>query len=202
MAESLEPLERLTDMFRKLDGVGKKSAARYAFCVLNFTNEEAAEFAEAIISAKTDIRKCSVCCNITTHEKCDICRSDTRDHSVVCVVEDPRAVLSIEKTRQFNGVYHVLHGTISPMRQITPDKLTIKELLERINSDDENIDELILATNPTVEGEATAMYIAKLVSPLGIKVTRIANGVPVGGDLEYADEVTLRRAIEGRYTLI
>lgn len=202
MAETLEPLERLTDMFRKLDGVGKKSAARYAFCVLNFTNEEVAEFAKAIISAKTDIRKCSVCCNITTHEKCDICSSDTRDHSVVCVVEDPRAVLSIEKTRQFNGVYHVLHGTISPMRQITPDKLMIKELLERFNSDDENIKELILATNPTVEGEATAMYIAKLVSPLGIKVTRIANGVPIGGDLEYADEVTLRRAIEGRYTLI
>lgn len=202
MTENLEPLERLTDMFRKLDGVGKKSAARYAFCVLNFSNEEAAEFAQAIISAKNDIRKCTVCCNITTNEKCDICGSDTRDHSIVCVVEDPRAVLSIEKTRQFNGVYHVLHGTISPMRQVTPDKLTIKKLLERLNSDEEKIEELILATNPTVEGEATAMYIAKLVSPLGVKVTRIANGVPVGGDLEYADEVTLRRAIEGRYTLI
>ncbi|MBE6542467.1 MAG: recombination protein RecR, partial [Ruminococcaceae bacterium] len=197
MTENLEPLERLTDMFRKLDGVGKKSAARYAFCVLNFSEQEAEEFAEAILAAKRDIHKCSVCCNITTEDVCAVCSSDSRDHSVVCVVEDPKAVISIEKTRQFNGVYHVLHGTISPMRQITPDKLTIASLLSRISSGEENIEELILATNPTVEGEATAMYIAKLVSPLGIKVTRIANGVPVGGDLEYADEVTLRRAIEG-----
>lgn len=189
-------------MFRKLDGVGKKSAARYAFCVLNFSTEEAVEFAEAILAAKTDIRKCSVCCNITTHETCEVCSSDGRDHSMVCVVEDPRAVLAIEKTRQYNGVYHVLHGTISPMRGVTPDKLTIHDLLKRISSDDEPIEELILATNPTVEGEATAMYIAKLVTPLGVKVTRIANGVPVGGDLEYADEVTLRRAMEGRYTLL
>lgn len=202
MAENIEPLERLTDMFRKLDGVGKKSAARYAFCVLNFSTEEAVEFAEAILAAKTDIRKCSVCCNITTHEICDVCSSDSRDHSTVCVVEDPRAVMAIEKTRQYNGVYHVLHGTISPMRGVTPDKLTIHELLNRISSDEEPIEELILATNPTVEGEATAMYIAKLVTPLGVKVTRIANGVPVGGDLEYADEVTLRRAMEGRYTLL
>lgn len=202
MAENIEPLERLTDMFRKLDGVGKKSAARYAFCVLNFSTEEAVEFAEAILAAKTDIRKCSVCCNITTHEVCEVCSSDGRDHSTVCVVEDPRAVMAIEKTRQYNGVYHVLHGTISPMRGVTPDKLTIHELLNRINSKDEPIEELILATNPTVEGEATAMYIAKLVNPLGVKVTRIANGVPVGGDLEYADEVTLRRAMEGRYTLL
>lgn len=202
MAENIEPLERLTDMFRKLDGVGKKSAARYAFCVLNFSTEEAVEFAEAILAAKTDIRKCSVCCNITTHEVCGVCSSDGRDHSTVCVVEDPRAVMAIEKTRQYNGVYHVLHGTISPMRGVTPDKLTIHELLNRISSDEEPIEELILATNPTVEGEATAMYIAKLVTPLGVKVTRIANGVPVGGDLEYADEVTLRRAMEGRYTLL
>lgn len=202
MAENIEPLERLTDMFRKLDGVGKKSAARYAFCVLHFSTEEAVEFAEAILAAKTDIRKCSVCCNITTHEICDVCSSDSRDHSTVCVVEDPRAVMAIEKTRQYNGVYHVLHGTISPMRGVTPDKLTIHELLNRISSDEEPIEELILATNPTVEGEATAMYIAKLVTPLGVKVTRIANGVPVGGDLEYADEVTLRRAMEGRYTLL
>lgn len=202
MAENIEPLERLTDMFRKLDGVGKKSAARYAFCVLNFTQEEAAAFAEAILAAKTEIRKCSVCCNITTHDVCDICSSDGRDHRMVCVVEDPRAVMAIEKTRQYNGTYHVLHGTISPMRGVTPDKLTIQELLSRINSDEEPIEELILATNPTVEGEATAMYIAKLITPLGVKVTRIANGVPVGGDLEYADEVTLRRAMEGRYTLL
>ena len=199
MAETLEPLERLTDMFRKLDGVGKKSAARYAFCVLNFTEEEARDFAAAILAAKTEIHKCSVCCNITTGEKCKVCESAARDHSTVCVVEDPRAVIAIEKTRQYNGVYHVLHGTISPMRGVTPDKLTIRELLTRLNNT--GVSELILATNPTVEGEATAMYIARLASPLGVKVTRIANGVPVGGDLEYADEVTLRRAMEGRYSI-
>jgi recombination protein RecR len=202
MAEVLEPLERLTDMFRRLDGVGKKSAARYAFCVLNFTDEEAAEFARAILAAKTEIRKCAVCQNITTDEICPICRNETRDHRTICVVEDPRALLAIEKTRQYGGVYHVLHGTISPMRGVTPDRLTIKELLSRLGDPDHPVDEVILATNPTVEGEATAMYVAKLISPLGVKVTRIANGVPVGGDLEYADEVTLRRAMEGRYALV
>jgi len=202
MAENIEPLERLTDMFRKLDGVGKKSAARYAYCVLNFTEEEADAFASAILAAKTEIKKCSVCCNITTHDVCTVCSSEARDHTTVCVVEDPRAMMAIEKTRQFNGVYHILHGTISPMRGITPDKLTIHALLGRIQSEDEPIEELILATNPTVEGEATAMYIAKLVTPFGVRVTRIANGVPVGGDLEYADEVTLRRAMEGRYTIL
>ncbi len=230
MADNLEPLERLTDMFRRLDGVGKKSAARYAFCVLNFTEEEAAEFARAIIAAKTEIHRCAVCQNITTDELCSVCASEARDHGTVCVVEDPRAVLAIEKTRQYGGVYHVLHGTISPMRGITPDKLTIRELLSRIaptsggsgeesasehspvqNVTDEGVPaektgspirEVILATNPTVEGEATAMYIAKLLTPLGVKVTRIANGVPVGGDLEYADAVTLRRAMEGRYSLL
>ena len=199
MAETLEPLERLTDMFRKLDGVGKKSAARYAFCVLNFTEDEARDFAAAILAAKTEIHKCSICCNITTGDQCSVCASAARDHSTVCVVEDPRAVIAIEKTRQYNGVYHVLHGTISPMRGVTPDKLTIRELLARLNNT--GVSELILATNPTVEGEATAMYIARLASPLGVKVTRIANGVPVGGDLEYADEVTLRRAMEGRYSI-
>ena len=182
MNENIEPLERLTDMFRKLDGVGKKSAARYAFCVLNFTDEEAEQFAEAILSAKKQIHRCKTCCNITTGEECAVCSSDSRDSSTVCVVEDPRAVIAIEKTRQYNGVYHVLHGTISPMRGVTPDKLTIKELLARLGPGS-NIRELILATNPTVEGEATAMYIAKLASPLGVKVTRIANGVPVGGEI-------------------
>ncbi len=201
MAEVLEPLERLTDMFRRLDGVGKKSAARYAFCVLNFTDEEAAEFARAILAAKTEIRKCAVCQNITTDEICPICRNETRDHRTICVVEDPRALLAIEKTRQYGGVYHVLHGTISPMRGVTPDRLTIKELLSRLGDPDHPVDEVILATNPTVEGEATAMYVAKLVSPLGVKVTRIANGVPVGGDLEYTDEVTLQRALDGRYEI-
>ncbi|MBQ4605613.1 MAG: recombination protein RecR [Clostridia bacterium] len=198
-AEHLEPLERLTDMFRRLDGVGKKSAMRYAFCVLNFTEEEAKAFADAILAAKTDIHQCSRCQNITTGELCPICSDDRRDGSVICVVEDPRAVIAIEKTRQYGGLYHVLHGTISPARGITPDRLKIRELLTRLQSED--VREVILATNPTVEGEATAMYIAKLLSPLGIQVSRIANGVPVGGDLEFADEVTLRRAMEGRYLL-
>lgn len=204
-SEYIEPIERLADMFRKLDGVGKKSALRYAFCVLNFTEDEAREFAETLIACKTDVKLCSQCQNITTEEICSICASPARDHSTVCVVEDPRAVYAIEKTRQYGGVYHVLHGTLSPMRGITPDKLKIKELLTRIGKSAEEgqteITELILATNPTVEGEATAMYIARLLTPLGVKVTRIANGVPVGGDLEYADEVTLRRAMEGRYTI-
>ena len=198
-AEHLEPLERLTDMFRRLDGVGKKSAMRYAFCVLNFTEEEAKAFADAILAAKTDIHQCSRCQNITTGELCPICSDDRRDGSVICVVEDPRAVIAIEKTRQYGGLYHVLHGTISPARGITPDRLKIRELLTRLQT--EEVREVILATNPTVEGEATAMYIAKLLSPLGIRVSRIANGVPVGGDLEYADEVTLRRAMEGRYLI-
>lgn len=201
MSENLEPLERLCDMFRKLDGVGKKSAARYAFNVLSFTEEEAYDFAKAIIDAKTGIHRCSVCCNITTGDKCEICTSDKRDHSTICVVEDPKALMAIEKTRQYSGVYHVLHGTISPMKGITPDKLTIQDLISRLGPGEDTVKELILATNPTVEGEATAMYIAKLAAPLGVNVTRIANGVPVGGDLEYADEVTLRRAIEGRYSL-
>ena len=186
-------------MFRRLDGVGKKSAMRYAFCVLNFTEEEAKAFADAILAAKTDIHQCSRCQNITTGELCPICSDDRRDGSVICVVEDPRAVIAIEKTRQYGGLYHVLHGTISPARGITPDRLKIRELLTRLQTED--VREVILATNPTVEGEATAMYIAKLQSPLGIQVSRIANGVPVGGDLEFADEVTLRRAMEGRYLL-
>ncbi|MBQ8641127.1 MAG: recombination protein RecR [Clostridia bacterium] len=198
-SEHLEPLERLSDMFRRLDGVGKKSAMRYAFCVLNFTEEEARAFADAILAAKTDIHQCSRCQNITTGDICPICSDDRRDSGVVCVVEDPRAVIAIEKTRQYGGLYHVLHGTISPARGITPDRLKIRELLTRLQT--EEVREIILATNPTVEGEATAMYIAKLLAPLGIQVSRIANGVPVGGDLEYADEVTLRRAMEGRYLL-
>ena len=205
-SEYIEPIERLADMFRRLDGVGKKSALRYAFCVLNFTEDEAREFADALVACKTEVRLCAECQNIATEEVCPICSSASRDHSTVCVVEDPRAVYAIEKTRQFGGVYHVLHGTLSPMRGVTPDKLKVKELLTRISKSTEEgqteITELILATNPTVEGEATAMYIAKLLGPLGVKVTRIANGVPVGGDLEYADEVTLRRAMEGRYTIV
>jgi recombination protein RecR len=200
MSDNLEPIERLTDMFRRLDGVGRKTAERYAHNIISLPEADALEFAEAIIKAKTEIKRCTVCCNISTGDVCDICGNDERDHTTVCVVEDPKAVMAIEKTRQFRGVYHVLHGTISPMRGVTPDKLTIKDLLARINNSE--ISEVILATNPTVEGEATAMYIAKLIVPLGVKATRIANGVPVGGDLEYTDEVTLRRALEGRYSML
>ena len=186
-------------MFRRLDGVGKKSALRYAFNVLNLTNEEAEEFAGAILSVKRDITLCRMCQNISTEEICPICSSEKRDRSVICVVEDPRAVVAIENTGHYSGVYHVLHGAISPMKGVSPENLKIKELLVRLK--DEEVSEVIIATNPTVEGEATAMYLYRIISPLGIKVTRIANGVPIGGDLEYADEVTLRRAIEGRYAL-
>jgi len=198
-SEYLEPLERLSDMFRRLDGVGKKSAMRYAFSVLHFTEEEARSFAEAILAAKTEIHLCSRCQNITTGELCPLCSDDRRDSTTICVVEDPKAVMAIEKTRQFGGLYHVLHGTISPAKALTPDKIKIRELLVRMQ--EEPVNEVILATNPTVEGEATAMYIAKLLSQLEIRVSRIANGVPVGGDLEYADEITLRRAMEGRYLI-
>ena len=199
MAEYIEPLERLADMFRRLDGVGRKSAMRYAFNVLNFTEEEAREFADAIVAVKTDLVLCEECQNISSEKVCGICSSDGRDHSVICVVEDPRAVSAIEKTAHYSGVYHVLHGVISPMKGVAPDSLKIKELLKRIHEGD--VAEVIIATNPTTEGEATAMYLSRLIAPLGVRVSRIANGVPIGGDLEYADEVTLRRAIEGRYVL-
>ena len=196
MAEFIEPVEHLADMFRRLEGVGKKSALRMAFSVLDLSEESAKEFADALIAVKTKVRLCECCQNITVDALCPICSSPKRDRSQVCVVEDPRALAAIERAGVFQGLYHVLHGEISPMHGIGPDKLKIKELLERLKGGE--VTEVIVATNPTVEGEATAMYISKLISPLGIKVTRIANGVPVGGDLEYADEVTLRRAIEGR----
>lgn len=199
MADVTGPLEKLTDMFRKLDGVGRKSAQRYAFCVLNFTDTEAEEFAEAILSVKRDLMLCECCQNISSEKICHVCSSETRNKSLICVVEDPRAVIAIENTGHYTGTYHVLHGAISPMKGVSPDQLKIRELLARLNSSE--VSEVILATNPTVEGEATAMYLSKLISPLGIKVSRIANGVPIGGDLEYADEVTLRRAIEGRYEI-
>ena len=192
----LKPLQDLSDKFRSLEGVGKKSAIRMAFSVLNMSDEDAKAFADAIIAAKTQIGICKCCQNITSTDICSICDSDTRDHSVICVVEDPRGVMALEKVKEFNGVYHVLHGTISPMKGIGPEKLKIKELLSRIQEND--VSEIIIATNPTVEGEATAMYISRLLKPFDIKVTRIANGLPVGADLEYADEVTLYRAIQGR----
>ena len=196
MEEYIEPIARLADMFRRLEGVGRKSALRMAFSVLDFSDEAAREFAEAVIAAKTEVKFCSVCQNFSVGDVCDICSGTKRDRGVICVVEDPKAVIAVEKSGVYNGLYHVLHGAISPMHGIGPDKLKIKELLSRLG--DGTVKEVIVATNPTVEGEATAMYISKLITPLGVEVTRIANGVPVGGDLEYADEVTLRRAIEGR----
>lgn len=192
----LKPLQDLADKFRSLDGVGKKSSVKMAFSVLNMSEDEARAFADAIICAKTQIGVCKCCQNITSSELCSICSSDSRDHSIICVVEDPQGVMALEKVKEFNGVYHVLHGTISPMKGIGPDQLKIKELLARIER--EEISEVIIATNPTVEGEATAIYISRLLKPFEIKVTRIANGLPVGADLEYADEVTLYRAIQGR----
>lgn len=198
MGYDIAPLAKLIEQFERMPGVGKKSAQRMAFYVLNLPDQKAEEFADAITQAHKKIRKCSVCCNLTDGEKCSICASETRDKGVICVVEDPRDVIAIERTREYKGTYHVLHGAISPMNGIGPDQLTIKELLKRI---DDSVREIILATNPTIEGEATAMYISKLLKPLGVTVSRLAYGVPVGADLEYADEVTLSRAIEGRRIL-
>lgn len=196
METLVKPLQTLIEKFRSLDGVGKKSAMRMAFSVLDMDNSEVYDFAQAILDAKTQIGLCSVCQNLSSEEICPICNSDTRDHSLVCVVEDYQAVIAFEKVKEFKGVYHVLHGTISPMKSIGPDKLKIKELLSRIGEGE--IKEVIVATNHTVEGEATAMYLSKILRPLDIKVTRLATGLPVGSDLEYADEVTLYRALLGR----
>ncbi len=196
MAEYIGSLQKLAEKFASLGGVGKKSAMRMAFCVLDMSDGEAEEFAEAILDAKRKIHLCPICQNITDRDICSVCSDDQRDRSTVIVVSDPKAVMSMEKVREYRGLYHVLHGEISPMNNITPDKLKIKELLQRLSGGD--IEEIIVATNPTVEGEATAMYLAKLLRPMGVKVTRLAYGVPMGSDLEYADEVTLYRAIEGR----
>ena len=196
MAEYIESLSRLAEKFASLEGVGKKTAFRMAFSVLDMDMEEAKEFAEAILDAKEKIHLCPICQNLTDRDICPICADPNRDKSLICVVTDARAVLSMEKVREYRGVYHVLHGLISPMNGVTPDQLKIKELLSRVGEGDVN--EVIVATNPTVEGEATAMYLSRLLKPLAIPVTRLAYGVPVGGDLEYADEITLFRALEGR----
>ncbi len=190
------PLEILIEQFAKLPGIGKKTATRLAFHVLNSSNEDALSFANAIINAKEQVKLCKICQNITDSETCALCESPKRDNSVICVTESPKDVISIEKTNEYHGLYHVLHGAISPMDNIGPNDIKISELLERLK--DDTVKEVIMATNPTIEGEATAMYIAKLIKPFGIKVTRIAHGIPVGGDLEYADEITLTRAMEGR----
>jgi recombination protein RecR len=196
MAEYIESLQKLAEQFARLEGIGRKSAMKMAFSVLSMTDEEASEFAAAILDAKEKIHLCPICQNITDKDICPICADLNRDKTTVCVVSDPKVVISMEKVREYKGVYHVLHGVISPMNGITPDKLNIKELLERIGEGE--IEEVIVATNPTVEGEATAMYLARLLKPLGLKVTRLAYGVPMGSDLEYADEITLFRAIAGR----
>lgn len=196
MAEYIESLVRLSERFATLEGVGKKTAMRMAFSVLDMEEEDARAFAEAILDAREKIHLCPVCQNLTDRELCPICADPERDRSLVCVVSDPRAVFAMEKVREFRGVYHVLHGLISPMNGVTPDCLKIRELLARI--EEGGVDEVVVATNPTVEGEATAMYLSRLLRPLGVTVTRLAYGVPVGADLEYADEVTLFRALEGR----
>jgi recombination protein RecR len=191
-----EPVSRLIEAFNKLPGIGPKSAARLTFYLLRMTKEEVFALAEAIIAVKEKTVLCSSCQNITNSNPCAICGSKERDHSIICVVKEPLDILALERTGQYKGLYHVLHGVISPMDGIGPDDLKIKELLHRLKSD--SVKEVILATNPNLEGEATAMYLHRLLSPLGIRVTRLARGLPVGGDLEYADEVTLTHALEGR----
>ena len=188
-------LELLIEEFNKMPGIGHKSAVRLAFHVMNMPNEKVEKFISAINGAKTKVHLCSNCQNLTDKPLCDICASQKRDKSVICVMESPKDVTALEKTREYNGLYHVLHGSISPIDGVGPEDIKIKELIARLSGE---VTEVIMATNPTVEGEATAMYIARLLKPMGIKVTRIAHGIPVGGDIEYADEVTLSRAMEGR----
>ena len=199
MAYDVAALEKLIEQFQKIPSIGRKTAQRMAFHVLDLTDEQAKEFADAIIDAHTKIHHCSLCHNLTENELCPVCASPNRDHTTVCVTEEPRDVLALERTREFHGVYHVLHGAISPMNNIGPDQLTIKSLVERAASGE--INEVIMATNPTIEGDTTAMYISKLIKPFGVKVTRLAYGIPVGADIEYADDVTLMRALTGRSEL-
>ncbi|SFF34426.1 DNA replication and repair protein RecR [Paenibacillus catalpae] len=194
-----EPIAKLIDAFTRLPGIGPKTAARLAFHVLRMKEDDVIDFAKALVSVKRNLTYCSVCCNITDTDPCRICQDKTRDNSVICVVQESRDLVAMERTKEFQGYYHVLQGAISPIEGIGPDQIKIAELLRRLS--DERVQELILATNPNIEGEATAMYISRLVKPFGIRVTRIAHGLPVGGDLEYADEVTLSKALEGRREL-
>lgn len=194
-----DPITKLIEEFASLPGIGGKSAQRIAFHIINMPKDRAYALSNAIKHAVENVHYCSICCNLTDEDPCPVCSNITRNHNIIMVVEDPRDMAAYERTKEFNGVYHVLHGAISPMTGIGPSDIKIKELLTRIQNND--VEEIILATNPNVEGEATAMYISRLIKPLGIKVTRIANGVPVGGDLEYVDEVTLSRALEGRREL-
>ena len=189
-------LERLSEQFARLPGIGSTPAHRLAFQVLSMPQEQAQEFADAILDAKRSIHTCPVCQNLTDEEMCPICADETRDHSTICVVAEPRDVIAMERSREYTGVYHVLHGVISPLNHVGPDDIRIRELLARLQ--DGSVQEVIMATNPDTEGEATAMYLSRLLRPIGVKVTRLAYGIPVGSQLEYADEVTLLRALEGR----
>ncbi|MCA0758296.1 recombination mediator RecR [Paenibacillus sp. N4] len=195
-----EPIAKLIDSFTRLPGIGPKTAARLAFHVLRMKEDDVIDFAKALVSVKRNLFYCSVCCNITDTDPCKICQDKSRDQSVICVVQESKDLVAIERMKDYQGQYHVLQGAISPIEGIGPDEIRIAELLRRLG--DEQVQELILATNPNIEGEATAMYLSRLVKPFGIKITRIAHGLPVGGDLEYADEVTLSKALEGRRELI
>lgn len=192
----IAPLTKLIEHFRSLPGIGAKTAARLAYHVLDMEDSKARALAEAILEAKEKISYCKICYNLTDCDPCKVCSSEERDRSVICVVEQPRDVAAMERMREFKGLYHVLHGVLSPLEGVGPDQIKIKELVDRLYSGE--VQEIIVATNPNVEGEATAMYIAKLLKPVGVKVTRIAHGLPIGGDLEYADEVTLSKALENR----
>ncbi len=189
-------IEKLIESFEKLPSIGHKTAVRLAFHMLDLNSEDTKEFIDSIVNAKKNLKFCNICFNISDTDPCPICSSPKRDSSIICVVEDVRDIMAMERTHEFKGVYHVLHGTISPMNGIGPEDIKIKELLNRIENND--IKEIIIATNPRVEGEATAIYLSKIIKPMGIKVTRIAHGIPVGGDLEYTDEITLTKALEGR----
>ena len=191
-----ETVLKLINQFEKLPGIGHKTAVRLAFYILESDEKVAKEFSEVLVNAKNNVKFCSTCYNLTEKDPCDICSNTKRDEAVICVVENVKDVIAMEKTHEYKGKYHVLHGSISPMNNISAGDIKIKELLERLK--DDAVKEVILATNPTVEGEATAMYISRLIKPLGINVTRIAHGIPVGGDLEYTDEITLIKALEGR----
>jgi recombination protein RecR len=196
MAEYIAPIQRLIEEFRRLPGVGGKSAARYAFAMLEFSEEDAARFADAIIGAKRDVHTCPICQGLCTEEVCAICKDESRDSSLICVVENAKDVMVMERVRGYRGTYHVLGGALAPLDNVTPDKLKIKELLARIEEGD--VKEIIIATNPTPAGDTTAAYLARILEPSGVYVSRLAYGIPVGGDIEYADEVTLYRAMEGR----
>lgn len=199
MAQSVPPLQRLAELFARIPGIGRKTAQRMAYYMIALPPEQSAAFAEAITDACRRVRRCTVCCDYTENERCAICSDDRRDKGLICVVEQPQDLLAIERTHEFGGVYHVLHGAISPLDGIGPEQITVKELMARVASDEPH--EVIMATDSDTEGETTAMYLTKLIKPFGVKVTRLAYGLPVGSDLQYADEVTLSRAIAGRREL-